>query len=93
MILHHDISCYIRGYIHGYMDISLDVCTDISRDISLDVSMDISADTIMGISMSYDLMTTGSVVARSGDHAKGAVRGQRILPKRGRAVALFAWDP
>ena len=80
------------------------ICTDISTDISIDISMDIiSVDIPMDISMdipmdiSIDILKTlvnpGGAVARSGDHAKGAVRGQRMLPKRGRAVMTIAWEP
>ena len=45
--------------------------------------MDLSIDILKTLS----LVNAGGAAARSGDHAKGAVRGQRMLPKRGRAVA------
>ena len=63
------------------------------------ISIDISIDIPVKISMDI-LVNTGGAVAGSSDHAKGAVCSQRMLPKRGRAVArsrsravmLIAWE-
>ena len=62
------------------IDTSMDVPIDTSMDICMDTSMDICMD-ILKI-----LVNAGGAVEQSGDHAKGVVRGQRMLPKCGRAV-------
>ena len=67
-------------------DISMNIFMDIKFiDISMDISIDIPTDTPIDILKT--LVNAKGAVARSGDHAKGAVRGERMLPKRGRAVA------
>ena len=55
----------------------MDICMDMSMGtypwICIDISMEVSSD-ILQI-----LVNAGGVVAWSGDHAEGAVRGQRML--------------
>ena len=63
------------------MDISIGISMDIFMDISIDIPMDICIDILK------TRVNAGSTVTWSGDHAKGTVRDQRMLPKRGRAVA------
>ena len=67
------------------MDTSIDASMDISIDISTDISIDIPMDT--SIDILKVLVNAEGVVVRSGDHAKGAVHSQQMLPKRGHAVA------